>query len=68
MKADSFRLSGVEMFTFFGTSCGPLPLRVTFTGQCGKDVAIPFKGERQQPCMSETQTSIFEHASVSCTD
>jgi hypothetical protein len=67
MKADSFTLTGVETFSFFGGSCGPTPLPVTFTGQCGTDVAISLKGERQQPDLSQTQTAIFRDVSVSCT-
>jgi hypothetical protein len=65
MKADSFRLLGVETLQNFG--CGPTPIPVTFTGQCGNDVAISFKGERQQPDLSQTQTAIFRDVSVSCT-
>jgi hypothetical protein len=67
MKADSFTLTGVETFSFFGGSCGPTPLPVTFTGQCGTDVSISLKGERQQPDLSQTETAIFRDVNVSCT-
>jgi hypothetical protein len=67
MKADSFRLSGVETFSFFGNFCNPTLVPVTFTGQCGTDVAITFKGEVQQPGLSLTQTAGFIHVSVACT-
>jgi hypothetical protein len=68
IKADSFRLSGVEKFLFFDEGvCGPTGIPVTFTGQCGNDVAISFKAERQQPDLSQTQTAIFRDVSVSCT-
>ncbi len=68
MKADSFRLSGVETFLFFGENvCGPTPIPVTFTGQCGNDVTISFSAEKQQPDLSQTQKATFRDISVSCT-
>jgi hypothetical protein len=70
MEADSFRLSGVETFTSFHEDiCSPTPLPVTFTGQCGNDVAIAvsLQGERPQPDMSQTQTATFTGVGISCT-
>lgn len=68
IEADSFRLSGVETFSSFGEDiCRPTPLPVTFTGQCGNDVAISLKGERTQPDLSQTQTATFTGVGISCT-
>ena len=64
MKADSFTLSGIETFS---PDCGPTPIPVTFTGQCGNDVVISFKADKQQPDLVQTQTAVFRDASVSCT-
>ena len=65
LKTNSFTLSGIE--TFSPPDCGPTPIPVTFTGQCGNDVVISFKADKQQPDLVQTQTAIFRDASVSCT-
>lgn len=67
LKANSFSLSGTETDLDFGGACGPTGIPVTITGQCGTDVVINFKAEKQQPDLSQTQTAIFRDVSVSCT-
>jgi hypothetical protein len=68
MKENSFTLSGAETYLFFDTNtCGPTPIPVTIQGQCGNDVVISFKAEKQQLDSQQTQTAVFQHASVSCT-
>jgi hypothetical protein len=68
MKVNSFTLSGIETFLWsFFEGCGPTDIPVTITGQCGDDVTISFKAEKQQPDSSQTQTAIFRDVSVSCT-
>jgi hypothetical protein len=67
LKVDSFRLSGIETFLAFSGSCGPTPIPVTITGQCGDDVVISFKAEKETPDSVQTQTAIFRDVSVSCT-
>jgi hypothetical protein len=68
MEADSFSLSGVETFTSLNENiCGPTPLPVTFTGQCGNDVAITVKGEKPQADLSQTQVATFTGVGISCT-
>ncbi len=68
MKVNSFRLTGVETFLapFFG-GCGPTPIPVTITGQCGDDVEISFRAEREEQDSVQLQTAIFRDVSVSCT-
>ena len=68
MKANSFSLSGTETsLNSFFSGCGPTPIPVTFTGQCGTDVSISFKANKQQPDLAQTQAAIFRDVSVSCT-
>jgi hypothetical protein len=68
IKANSFSLLGTETsLNSFFSGCGPTPIPVTFTGQCGTDVAISFKAEKQQPDLVQTQSAIFRDVSVSCT-
>ena len=56
MKANSFSLSGTETsLNSFFSGCGPTPIPVTFTGQCGTDVTISFKADKQQPALAQTQ-------------
>ena len=68
MKQDSWRLSGTE--TSFNFGCASLPIPVTIIGQCGDDVRISFRAERQEQdsghALTETQTATFNDASVSC--
>ena len=71
MKADSFTLSGRETFLnpdfgWYG-ACGPTPIPVTIAGQCGNDVIISFKADKQDPEFSQTQRATFQHVSISCT-
>jgi hypothetical protein len=65
LKVNSFSLSGIETSALDG--CGPTRIPVTITGQCGTDVSISFKADKQQTDSVQTQTAIFRDASVSCT-
>jgi hypothetical protein len=68
LKANSFTLSGIE--TFSGLCVHPpvpIPMPVTFTGQCGEDVVLSFKAEKEEQGIVQTQTAIFRDVSVSCT-
>lgn len=68
LKAKSFTLSGIETFlTPFFEGCGPLPIPVTISGQCGDDVVISFRAEKETPNSVQLQTAIFRDVSISCT-
>ena len=68
MKANSFTLSGVQ--TFLDVCIYPrvpTPVPVTFAGQCGDDVVMSFKAEKEEQGIVQTETAIFKDVSVSCT-